>query len=48
MKSSECNPHKLTFAFKELTDLKLSVDYSKGEDVGEFKSGEVCRELFII
>ncbi len=40
--------NNIIFDFKELTDLQLSVDYSKGEDLGEFKSGEICRELFII
>lgn len=39
---------KVIFEFKELTDLTLSIDYSKGDNIGEFKSGEVCRELFII
>lgn len=38
----------MIFEFKELTDLKLSIDYSKGDDTGEFKPGEICRELFII
>jgi len=36
------------FKFREVTDLDMTVEYSKGDAVVEFKPGDRCRELFII
>ncbi len=39
---------EVSFQFQELTDLEMKVEFSKGLNVGEFKDGEECRELFIL